>query len=64
MKRKIAKIITQSSLWNLGANSHQALSELTETLYQEILPLYWVRIDGSPTEVPKLEFELGPRGED
>lgn len=31
--------------------------------HQEILPLYWVRIDGSSQEVPKLEFELDLKGE-
>ena len=33
---EIADIITKSSLWNLGVNSHQALSELVEALVGKI----------------------------
>lgn len=35
-RKDIVKIITSSTLWNLGADSHQALSELTESLLADI----------------------------
>ena len=31
---------------------------------QEILPLYWVEVDGFRRAVPKCEFELGLGGDD
>ena len=32
-RETIAKIICESSLWNCGKDSHNALSELTESIY-------------------------------
>jgi len=32
MKKDLANIITSSSLWHLGRDAHNALSELVETL--------------------------------
>ena len=35
-KKRIAETITKSTLWNLGADSHQALSELTEAIVDDM----------------------------
>jgi hypothetical protein len=34
LEHNIAKIITDSSLWNLGKDSHNALSELTKSILE------------------------------
>ena len=36
-EKNIANIITKSTLWNLGSDSHQALSELTISISKHIL---------------------------
>lgn len=36
IKAKLAKIIVNSSLWEIGTDGHNVLSELVETIYQEL----------------------------
>lgn len=36
MKKSIAKVITGSTLWNVGKDGHNALGELVESLKKEI----------------------------
>ena len=36
-KKEIAEMITTSTLWNFGKDGHNALSELTETIYDIIV---------------------------
>ena len=37
LKKEIVAIITQSTLWNSGKEAHNALSELTESVYHFII---------------------------
>ena len=35
-REQITEIITTSTLWNVGKDGHNALSELVETLYEAV----------------------------
>ena len=37
MRERIAKVISDSTLWDLGKDGHNALSELTESIYSLFL---------------------------